>query len=175
MSARPIPGRAVRYAVLGPVTAALLVAGCGGNAKSASSSPAPTRSAVQRLVAYSICMRGNGVPSFPDPNSEGNLVIAPTDNIDPASPQYERAENACKKLNPNGAGGTGMTPAQHAQALAALTRYVECMRKHAIPMASPFSGPNGGVGISLPRTVDPSSEQYKGADAACKHVLPNGG
>ncbi len=120
-------------------------------------------------------MRRHGVPNFPDPDSRGNLVIAPNARINPASAQYERAQTACKKFGPEGAGGSGMTPAQHAQALAALTRYVKCMRQRAIPMANPFNGPNGGVGISLPRGVDPASEQYKQADAACKHFIPNGG
>jgi len=172
---------------------ALIVAGCGGISKtpsvariatstsastgvtSTASPTTSTRSAIQRLIAYSVCMRGNGVPNFPDPNSKGNLIITPNDNINPTSPQYERAQNACKKLSPEGASRNGMPPAQHAQALAGLTRYVECMREHAIPMANPFSGPNGGVGIILPRSVDPNSEQYKRADAACKHFLPKGG
>jgi hypothetical protein len=120
-------------------------------------------------------MRRNGVPNFPDPNSQGNLVITPDDAVDPSSPGYERARSDCKKLGPEGAGASGMTPAQHARALVAMTRYVDCMRKHDIPMPDPFSGPDGGVGISLPRSVDPGSQQYERADAACKHFLPSGG
>ena len=54
-----------------------------------------------------------------------------------------------------------MSPAQHANALAAITRYVRCMRKHGIPMADPFSGPNGGVGMVLPKSVDPNSQQSR--------------
>jgi len=120
-------------------------------------------------------MRSNGVPSFPDPDRRGNLVFDPGENIDPSSLQYKRAENACKKLSPQGGSEVGMTPAQHAKALAALTRYVQCIRKRGIPMADPFSGPNGGVGIVLPRTVDPNSPLYKQADASCKRFIPNGG
>lgn len=166
--------------LLTPVS--LLVAGCGANPRTPSetrvvaTAPAGTpRPGISRLVAYSVCMRRHGVPNFPDPNSRGNLVITPNARINPASAVYERAQTACKKFGPEGAGSSGMSPAQHAQVLAALTRYVECMRRRAIPMADPFSGPNGGVGISLPRGVDPSSEQYKQADAACKHFIPNGG
>jgi hypothetical protein len=194
MSSLRTPGRGIGLALLGLASVALIVAGCGGGISkipsgariptstsastgvaSTASATTSTRSAIQRLIAYSVCMRGNGVPNFPDPNREGNLVITPNDNINPTSPQYERAQKACKKLSSESASGNGMTPAQHAQALAALTRYVECMREHDIPMANPFSGPNGGVGIILPRSVDPNSEQYKKADAACKHLLPNGG
>jgi len=48
------------------------------------------------------------------------------------------------------------------------------MREHAIPMADPFSGPNGGVGIAIPPSIDPNSQTYKQADAACKHLMPDG-
>jgi hypothetical protein len=188
-----ISGRGIGLALAGLASLAVIVEGCGGTSKtpsvariatitsastgatSTASATTSTRSATQRLIAYSACMRRNGAPTFPDPNSQGNLIITPADDINPSSPEYERARNACKKLSPEGAGGTGMTPAQHAEALAAMTRYVECMRKHSIPMADPFSGPNGGVGIILPRSVDPNSQQYRQADAACKHFLPNGG
>jgi hypothetical protein len=185
--------RGIGLTVLTLTASTLFFAGCGGNAKTSSvaslatgasvitgvtataSASTSARPPVQRLVAYSACMRAHGIRDFPDPSSQGNLVIAPNDNINPASPQYERAQKACRRLSPEGSGGNGMTPAEHAIALAALTRYVDCIRRHAIPMANPFSGPNGGVGIVLPRDVDPSSQQYKRADATCKHLLPRGG
>jgi hypothetical protein len=168
--------RGIWLASLPLTSLCLLVTGCGANAKSPSVAVTDSsRSAIQPLLAYSACMRKNGVPSFPDPNGAGNLVLTPNTKINPASPQYERALVTCKNLGPAGASGEGMTPAQHAKALTALTRYVACMRAHAIPMADPFSGPNGGVGIVLPRSVDPSSEQYDQADAACKHLLPSTG
>jgi hypothetical protein len=171
----------------------LLSAGCGGGsaapsiasiatrtssatgATSGTSATGTTGSPTDRLIAYSACMRSNGVPTFPDPDRQGNLLFNPGEGIDPGSPQYKRAVNACKKLSPEAGSGVGMTPAQHAKAVAALTRYVECIRKHGIPMDDPFSGPNGSVGIALPRTVDPNSPLYKHADAACKHFIPNGG
>jgi len=183
MSSPRTPG--VGLALLAVTGLTVLVAGCGGNAKTSSvartatgtpaSSTSASSSAIPRLVAYATCMRRNGVTSFPDPTSEGNLVINANARINPTSPQYERAQSACKKFSPEGAGGKGMTPAQHARALAALTRYVDCMRRHGIPMANPFSGPNGGVGIIVPRGVDPGSVLYERADAACKHFVPNGG
>jgi hypothetical protein len=142
--------------------------GCSaGQAASASAPP------IARLVAYSHCMRAHGVPSFPDPDRQGNLVISPAADINPGSPQYKRAASAGRKLAPGGS-GAGMTPAEHAKALAAMTRYAKCMRRHGVPMANPFSGPNGGVGIAVPRSVDPQSALYLQADAACKHLLPNG-
>jgi hypothetical protein len=154
--------------------APVALVGCGGNSPTGPA-PATTGPPLQRLVAYSACMRRNGVPSFPDPTTQGNLLITPSDHINPASPQVKRAQSACEKLSPESIRGAGMTPAQHAKALAAMTRYVQCMRKHGVAMANPFSGPNGGVGIVLPRNIDLNSEQYKRAEAACKHFVPNGG
>jgi hypothetical protein len=117
-------------------------------------------------------MRRHGISTFPDPDSRGNLVVTPAEHIDPASPQFKRAQQACRRYSPDGPGAAGMTPAEHAKALAAMTRYVTCMRKHGVPMPDPFSGANGGVGIRLPPTVDPNAPQVKQADAACRRFLP---
>ena len=161
--------------------AVLAAGGCGHGSAAptgadAATTPSTSGSPIQQLDAYSACMRRNGVPNFPDPNSQGNLLISANLRIDSNSPQFKRAENACRKLSPTGGGGEGMTPAEHAQALAAVTRATaQCMRKHGIPMANPFSGPKGGVGFTVPSGVDPNSQPYKQADAACKHLLPNGG
>jgi hypothetical protein len=157
--------------VAGVTGLALLAGGCGGaaNAPLAGGAAATTG----RLIAYSSCMRAHGVPSFPDPDSHGDLILGPGAGIDPSSPRYLAAEQACSKLRA-AAAGSGMTPAQHAQALARLTQYVSCMRKRGIPMADPFSGPNGGVGIAIPRGVDLSSQTYKQAEAVCGRLLPKG-
>jgi hypothetical protein len=155
----------------------LALVGCGRGSAAASSTAsasAAVAAPIPQLVAYSSCMRRNGVPNFPDPDRQGNLVISPDLRIDPGSPQYKQAVAACRKLSPEGGSGSGMTPAQHAQALAAVTRYAQCMRKHGIPMANPFSGPKGGVGFTVPAGVDPTSQRYEQADAACKHLLPSG-
>lgn len=152
-----------------PLVAALLAAGCGSGSPSA----ADTGSSRAKLIAYAGCMRAHGVAKFPDPDSKGNLLVGPASGIDPNAPRYVSAEHACAKLRP-ASSSAGMTPAQRAQALTALTHYAQCMRKHGIPMANPFSGPNGGVGYALPRDTDLTSPVYKQADRACRHFLPNG-
>jgi hypothetical protein len=167
---------------------ALLAAGCASGSTSppvasigattaspptASTSSTASGSTTGRLIAYSTCMRTHDVPGFPDPNSKGELLVTPSNNIDPSSPVFQSAEQACAKLRA-AAQGPGMTPAQHAAALARLTKFADCMRRRQIPMADPFSGPNGGVGIAIPRSVDLSSQVYKQAEAACDHLLPAG-
>jgi hypothetical protein len=49
------------------------------------------------LLRFARCMRSHGVPSFPDPTSRG---IALSSAVDPSSPQFQSAQQACKSLLP---------------------------------------------------------------------------
>lgn len=50
-----------------------------------------------QLLRFARCMRAHGVSNFPDPTSQG---IALSPSIDPKSPQFEAATQACRKLAP---------------------------------------------------------------------------
>src|SRR5918994_1706372 len=50
------------------------------------------------LLAFSRCMRDNGIANFPDPNPNGINIDGL--GIDPDSPQFKAAEEACKYLMP---------------------------------------------------------------------------
>ena len=50
------------------------------------------------LVAFSQCMRDNGIAEFPDPGPDG-LSIGGL-GIDPDSPQFKAAAEACESLRP---------------------------------------------------------------------------
>jgi hypothetical protein len=71
----------------------------------------PTRSPAQQaedreqLLAFSACMRKNGVAKFPDPkfNPDGSGGITLERGID-RTPQFKAAEQACEKLLPGGPG-----------------------------------------------------------------------
>jgi hypothetical protein len=69
-------------------------------------SPAQQAQNVQQAVATSACMRRNGVPNFPDPKSGsgGGMVIriAPNSGIDPQSPQFQKAQETCRKTGGKG-------------------------------------------------------------------------
>jgi hypothetical protein len=55
-------------------------------------------------LKYANCMRANGVPGFPDPNGQGLIQIKnATGALDSSSPQFQKAETACKSLD-NGFG-----------------------------------------------------------------------
>ena len=72
-------------------------------------------------LKYATCMRSNGVPNFPDPNGQGLIQIKnATGTLEPSSPQFQKAEAACKSLDngfaeqsstavssPPGSAGTG--------------------------------------------------------------------
>jgi hypothetical protein len=49
-------------------------------------------------LKYATCMRSNGVPDFPDPNGQGLIQINVTGTLEPSSPQYQKAQTACKSL-----------------------------------------------------------------------------
>jgi hypothetical protein len=176
--------------------AAGLAAGCGSSPHSASQRPpsstagpgppaglpagaVPTGAASgnasaanHRLAAikYAQCMRSHGVNVL-DPDQNGNVNV---DAPDAPKAVIDRADQACEKQHAAMAASEGMTPAQQAEAVKKVTNYARCMCAHNVPMADPFTGPNGGVGYSIPQSVSPSSQLFKKADAACHHYLPNG-
>jgi hypothetical protein len=52
-------------------------------------------------LKYSQCMRANGVPSFPDPDANGGFpMLMEGGAVDPKSPQFKKADEACKKYQP---------------------------------------------------------------------------
>ncbi|MFF4760310.1 hypothetical protein [Streptomyces sp. NPDC001292] len=57
-------------------------------------------------LAYSKCMRENGVPKFPDPNAEGGLDInGDTLGVDPQGPAFKAADKKCQPILEKVAGG----------------------------------------------------------------------
>jgi hypothetical protein len=61
---------------------------------------------------YAKCMRQHGVSDYPDPRPDGSLEVgeSPGSDLDPANPQFQRANSACKQFLQNvgkGGGDTG--------------------------------------------------------------------
>jgi hypothetical protein len=67
--------------------------------------PAPSvfQQDYRKLLKYSACMRAHGLPKFPDPVLEDHGVSIKGD-IDPNSPQFKKASQACRSLMPGGGG-----------------------------------------------------------------------
>jgi hypothetical protein len=56
-----------------------------------------------QLLKFAKCMRAHGITNFPDPTSKG---LSLGNGVDPSSPQFKAAGQACQSLLPNSAGGT---------------------------------------------------------------------
>jgi hypothetical protein len=116
----------------------LLAAGCGGGGGSpsgvanvtTSTSAATTTTTQSGLLAFSQCMRSNGMPSFPDPQRfvGGNVKLT----IHQFAPS-QAAMNACDHLLPtNGGSGSEETAQQQRTQRADGLSFAACMRSHGV-------------------------------------------
>lgn len=116
-------------------------------------------------VAYSRCMRENGVPNFPDPGPDGSLKIDGS-KVRMDSPAFAAAQDKCEKYD---AAPPPEAPADRKAALA----YAKCMRENGVP-DFPDPNPDGGTDIDGGK-IDLDSPVFKKADDTCKKHLANGG
>ena len=119
---------------------ALLAAGCGGGgsagvASVASSTTTATTPATTEngLVAFSRCMRANGVPSFPDPQrlAGGSLKLTIV-RAGAGAPHFQTAMSACNHLLPNRGSAPQETAQQTRTRLADELSFARCMRSHGV-------------------------------------------
>ncbi|GLW35344.1 hypothetical protein Areg01_82800 [Actinoplanes regularis] len=84
----------------------VLLSSCGGTSSSqehpASSEDqaraAPSASASEGRPTFAACMRRNGVDNFPDRASDGGYHFGSPNDVDPFSPVYQAAYEACEDL-----------------------------------------------------------------------------
>jgi hypothetical protein len=156
----------------------LLAAACGGGSSGAkvaqvgTTSSANPASSAGNAQEYSACMRSHGVRNFPDPDSNGKILITGgSDNnqltgVDTNSQQFGAAARACQKLRPDG----GPTSQQQAKTQQAMLKFAECMRSHGVP-EFPDPKPGGALVIGKKAGVDPSTNQFKVAQQTCKKFV----
>ncbi len=70
-----------------------------GRTTSSDPSSGGTTSGSSYTVAFAECMRSHGMPNFPNPGN-GSAFGPPGSGVDPTSPQFQRALEACKSLAP---------------------------------------------------------------------------
>jgi hypothetical protein len=128
----------------------------------------------QSGAKFAACMRAHGVSNFPDPSSKGAIEIGPDSGLDPNSPKFRAAQQACQKELPNGGRPTA---AQIAKMQRGALAFSACMRKHGVPdFPDPtFSG--GGVGLKVQigrgnSDLNPNSAIFRAAQKACQGNLP---
>jgi hypothetical protein len=131
---------------------ALLAAGCGGGgspgvANVASSTTAATSTTQNGAVAFTRCMRSNGVANFPDPPPTGARTHKPTlQQLGVSDSQFRAAMRACNRLLPNGSLGPQQTAQQKRTRLADELSFARCMRKHGV---SRFPDPTSQGDLSV--------------------------
>ena len=138
------------------------------SANGSSPSSGSGRTGLAKMLKYSQCMRAHGLADFPDPSSNGSisLHVQPGSDLNPHSPQFQAAQNACKSLGPSG----NLTPAQEAAANARALKYSQCMRSNGI---ADFPDPNGQGTVTINEgtgDLDPNSTRFKGAVHACQSL-----
>jgi hypothetical protein len=149
---------------------ALAIAGCGSTGPSsaaASGGPQPAKTHAD-FLKYSQCMRAHGVPNFPDPSPGGGLQIDSSSGVDPRSPSFQTAQQACQKLLPGGG------PSNHpmsAQARQRLLASAQCMRTHGVPNFPDPVIQGGNVRMTLGAGVNPSSPAFQAAVKACGGIF----
>jgi hypothetical protein len=155
----------VRAAVLAGT--AVLAAACGSGAPAG---PTAHLTVYQRELAYAECMRAHGLPSFPDPQSDGTFDSNLADRGDFAGSRYLSANKACGHLE-----GPQQTAQQFQQDLRQALRFAACMRAHGIAnfQASARGAQGGQVGVGA-QGADPSSPQFQAAQRGCSHLFGGG-
>jgi len=175
------PRRAAALAVAAAV--AVLATACGGAAPSSASPPTYAQE-----LALAQCMRGHGVPNFPDPQASGGYSLGSNGSIrgaggsiDINSSPVQAAYGHCRHLLPGGPSVSQLEQKvqdgqqRQEQELPTLVKFAQCMRSHGVPsfpdpaltgQSTPASGKGAGI--------DPSSPRFQAAVRACRHVLPAG-
>jgi hypothetical protein len=142
----------------------LLVAACGGSSGShvaqlgststpSSTSSSPASAQGNGALAFSGCMRSNGVPTFPDPTSSGAIPKVSPQELRVSSSQLGAARTACQHLLSTTGSLRQETdclqlgncpPAEVQQILTAERHYARCMRSHGVPSwPDPILNPQG--------------------------------
>ena len=160
-----------------------VLAGCAGNpqtpnvATAGGATPTSSSSAAAGgeggdgdQVKFAKCMRENGLPDFPDPDTTDphRFSIMIPEGTPKAT--VDKAMAACKAFMPNGGERRPVDPAITAQ----LRKLSKCMRENGFP-DFPDPGADGGIQIENKggTGIDPDSAEFKKAEETCKQFKPS--
>ena len=157
-------------AIIATAAVVLLAAACGGSPSSigsrgSSNSGGSTNS---HQVAFSRCMRSNGVTNYPDPDSSGVIPKESSQQLGVTSSKFQSAQNACQHLLPNG--GNGPNQAQVALVRALSLKFAQCMRSRGVNLPDPDS--SGRIPDPASVGINQGSPQFEAANQACGKYRP---
>ena len=128
----------------------------------ASSTAAATTTTQNGPLAFSRCMRSNGVPTYPDPPAHHTTLNLSLARLGVSGAQFDAAWHTCADLLPNRG-----QPSQSelAQVISGLLAFGRCMRRHGIPS---FPDPTSQGDLNFAGTgIDKSSPVFLAAARTC--------
>jgi hypothetical protein len=175
-----LPSPAPRAHLLATATlvSGVLIAGCGGSSAGPTAATADggtpsisaTASAARSDLAFSTCMRADGVPNFPDLGGTGMQIAGggqtiTINGVSLNAPAYQTARAKCQKYLP-GKKTASLSLQAQAQQRAKGLKFANCMRNHRVPNFPDPKYYNGGQQVYFPG-VDPSTPAFQTAAKAC--------
>jgi hypothetical protein len=149
------------------------VAGAGSSTSSGQSSSSSSRS--DQLLAFSRCMRSQGVSGFPDPEPGQDEIKLPPANEPGWGASGSRlwsAASACRHLLPPGV-GAWYPRSEIPRILRGLRKFAECMRNHGIlDWPDPKFDSQGRLGFTGPGADIPPGSRTDQVRIQCSHLLP---
>lgn len=147
--------------------------------------------AEEALMAFSQCMRDNGIPDYPDPtvDADGSIGFGfvrgslEESGIDPRSEEFSAARDICAEHLEGIALGRGREGFDLTELTDTLLAFAQCMRDHGVPMDDPdLSGFGDGPGSGAVRPfgdIDFEDPDVQEAFEACQEEAnftgPGGG
>jgi len=172
--AGPPPARTTA-AIIATTALALLAAACSGSPSSTGSPPSngtggASSAFVSHELAFARCVRGHGVPNFPDPqpSSNGKFPGSSAQQLGVSDSVLRAASRACQNLLP--AGQAPLTAHEQQDYLQAAA----CMRSYGIANFPDPAFSGGGVRFPIPSSIDTRSERFTQARQTCARLIPTG-
>ncbi|HEY3957250.1 MAG TPA: hypothetical protein VGM53_28110 [Streptosporangiaceae bacterium] len=155
--------------------AVLLAVACGGPSTGANTF-APGATYTQAL-AFTKCMRSNGVSQFPAPDGQGSFSNAAIQALE-NDPQENNAMHQCRSVLPNA--GTGLTSTQlqeiQQQNLRNAVKAAHCMRAHGVTNFPDPAGSTQSSGVNwqsaMSAGLNLNAPYYAAAYKTCGRAIP---